>query len=147
MLFRSGRSSAEKRTELAQQLADNDTGAVVLTQPDSIAWLLNVRGNDVSHTPLPLSFAILNTDATVDWFVDPVKVSDAVIAHLGNGISRHAPDALGAALDLLGKAGARVQACPATAASWGFDRLTAAGAAIRRAADPVTLTKAIKTAT
>ncbi|MFT5181271.1 MAG: Xaa-Pro aminopeptidase [Alphaproteobacteria bacterium] len=139
-----GRSSAEKRTELAQKLADNDTGAVVLTQPDSIAWLLNVRGNDVSHTPLPLSFAILNADATVDWFVDPVKVSDAVIAHLGNGISRHAPDALGAALDRLGKAGARVQACPDTAASWVFDRLTEAGADIRRAADPVTLPKSIK---
>ncbi|MDA0654519.1 MAG: aminopeptidase P family protein [Proteobacteria bacterium] len=142
-----GRASAEKRAELAQKLADTDTAAVVLTQSDSIAWLLNVRGNDVSHTPLPLSFAILNADATVDWFVDPAKVSDEVIAHLGNGVARHAPDALGGALDRLGRAGARVQACPDTAAAWVFDRLTAAGADIRRAADPVTLPKAIKNAT
>ncbi|MCZ6509262.1 MAG: aminopeptidase P family N-terminal domain-containing protein, partial [Alphaproteobacteria bacterium] len=139
-----GRASADKRQELAQQLTDNDTAAVVLTQPDSIAWLLNVRGNDVSHTPLPLSFAILNADATVDWFVDPAKVSDALTTHLGNGVSRHVPDRLGKALDRLGKAGSRVQACPDTAASWVFDRLASAGAEIRRAADPVTLPKAIK---
>lgn len=139
-----GRASADKRQELAQQLTDNDTAAVVLTQPDSIAWLLNVRGNDVSHTPLPLSFAILNADATVDWFVDPAKVSDALTTHLGNGVSRHAPDRLGKALDRLGKAGSRVQVCPDTAASWVFDRLASAGAEIRRAADPVTLPKAIK---
>lgn len=139
-----GRASADKRQELAQQLTDNDTAAVVLTQPDSIAWLLNVRGNDVSHTPLPLSFAILNADATVDWFVDPAKVSDALTAHLGDGVSRHAPDRLGKALDRLGKAGSRVQVCPDTAPSWVFDRLASAGAEIRRAADPVTLPKAIK---
>ncbi len=139
-----GRESADKRQELAQQLADSETAAVVLTQPDSIAWLLNVRGNDVSHTPLPLSFAILNADSTVDWFVDPAKVSAELTAHLGNGVSRHDPDALGEALDRLGKAGATVQACPDTAPSWVFDRLTSAGADIRRASDPVTLPKAIK---
>ena len=139
-----GRASAEKRQELTEQLAENDTAAVVLTQPDSIAWLLNVRGNDVDHTPLPLSFAILNADATVDWFVDPAKVSDDLTAHLGNGVTRHQPDALGKALDRLGKAGKRVQACPDTAPSWVFDRLADAKADIRRAADPVTLPKAIK---
>ncbi len=139
-----GRASAEKRQDLAEKLAEDGVAAVVLTQPDSIAWLLNVRGNDVDHTPLPLSFAIVNADATVDWFVDPAKVSDDLTAHLGNGVSQHVPDALGQALDRLGKAGASVQACPDTAPSWVFDRLTAAGADIRRAADPVTLAKAIK---
>ena len=142
-----GISSADKRQELAQKLTDAETAAVVLTQPDSIAWLLNVRGNDVAHTPLPLSFAILNADTTVDWFVDPVKVSDDLVAHLGNGVSRHAPAALGKALDRLGKAGAPVQACPDTAPSWVFERLTGAGADIRRASDPVTLPKAIKNET
>ncbi len=141
-----GRASTEKRAELAQKLTEGDIAATVLTQPDSIAWLFNVRGNDVSHTPLPLSFAILNADATVDWFVDPAKTSQALIAHLGNGVACHDPDAFGPALDRLGDAGARVQACPDTAASWVFDRLTAAGADIRRAADPVTLPKAIKNA-
>jgi len=139
-----GRASADKRQDLAEKLSGNDIDAVVLTQPDSIAWLLNVRGNDVSHTPLPLSFAILNADATVDWFVDPAKVSDELTAHLGNGVSRHKPDGLGKALDKLGKAKSRVQACPDTAPSWVFDRLAGAKADIRRAADPVTLPKAIK---
>lgn len=146
-LIHAGRASAEKRQEVAQKLVDTETGAVVLTQPDSIAWLLNVRGGDVSHTPLPLSFAILNADTTLEWFVDPAKLSDELIAHLGNGVSRYAPDELGPAIDRLGKAGMRVQACPDTAPAWVFDRLTNAGADIRRAGDPVTLPKAIKNET
>jgi Xaa-Pro aminopeptidase len=139
-----GRASTEKRQELTERLTENDTEAVVLTQPDSIAWLLNVRGNDVDYTPLPLSFAILNADTTVDWFVDPAKVSDDLTAHLGNSVRCHKPDALGKALDKLGKAKSRVQACPDTAAAWVFHRLAAAKADIRRAGDPVTLPKAIK---
>src|SRR5262245_21040340 len=65
-----GRLSAEKRAEIAAKLDADGIAAVVLTLPDSIAWLLNVRGGDVSHSPLPLSFAILASDGTVDWFVN-----------------------------------------------------------------------------
>lgn len=137
-----GRSSQDKRADLSASLSHNALDAVVLTQPDSIAWLLNVRGSDVDHTPLPLSFAIVHAEGKLDWFVAPAKLSDALLAHLGVGVAVHAPDDLGAALDAL--AGKRVWMCPDTAASWFFDRLTAAKAEIARGADPVTLPKAIK---
>ncbi len=138
----SGLRSAAKRADLAASLGANALDAVVLTQPDSIAWLLNVRGNDVDHTPLPLSFAIAHADGRFDWFVAPEKLSDALAQHLGSEISIHGPDALGG--ELGGLAQKRVWVCPNSAAAWIFDRLMAGEATIARGPDPVTLSKAIK---
>jgi Xaa-Pro aminopeptidase len=138
----SGRSSADKRADLAVSLTHNGLDAVVLTQPDSIAWLLNVRGSDVDHTPLPLSYAIVPATGDLEWFVASGKLSDALMAHLGEGVAVRDPDAFAAALDTM--SGKRVWVCPDTAAAWVFDRLTAAKADIVRGADPVTLPKAIK---
>src|SRR4029077_14485858 len=54
-----GESAQSKRTRIGRALQEEGVAAVVLTMPESIAWLLNIRGGDVPHTPLPLSFAIL----------------------------------------------------------------------------------------
>ncbi len=137
-----GRSSAEKRAELANELLADHAAAVVLTQPDSIAWLLNIRGGDVDHTPLTLSFAILHDDASVDWFVAPEKVTGGLHDHLGDGVRIQPPDAFAAALD--GLSGKNVGVCPDSVAAWVFTRLEAAGATIGRGRDPITLLKAIK---
>ncbi len=69
-----GRTSADKRSEIAADLVARDLAAAVLTLPDSIAWLLNVRGSDIARTPVPLAFAILHGDGRVDLFTDPEKV-------------------------------------------------------------------------
>jgi len=140
-----GRSSTHKRTSLGEALAREGLDAAVLTQPDSVAWLLNVRGGDVDHTPLVLSFAILDADGAVDWFIAPGKRSDALAAHLGNGVVMHDPDAFAGALD--GLKGRRVLAAPDSAAAWIFDRLERAGAVVLRGSDPVTMSKAIKNET
>jgi Xaa-Pro aminopeptidase len=141
-----GRSSAEKREELAAQLAKAGVAAAVITLPDSLAWLLNVRGGDVVHSPLPLSFGLLHADGGVEWFVDPDKLTPEVTTGLGNAVSVEAPGRLGDALDRLGKAGAKVMADPATAARWVFDRLRAAGAEVVKGDDPCLLPKACKNA-
>src|SRR4051794_23859306 len=60
-----GESACDKRARLARPLAEAGVAAAVLTMPESIAWLLNIRGGDVPHTPLPLSFAILRDDGSV----------------------------------------------------------------------------------
>ncbi len=138
-----GESAADKRARIGKALAGEGAAAAVLTMPESIAWLLNIRGGDVPHTPLPLSFAILKTDGHVTLFIDRRKLTPGLDRHLGNAVAIEAPDRLGAALDALAKAGS-VQADPATAASWVFDRLGAAGAQIHRAADPCLLPKACK---
>ena len=139
-----GKSAAEKRREIGAALAKDAIDAAVLTAPDSIAWLLNIRGGDVPHTPLPLSFAILHADAHVELFIDRRKLASGTEAHLGPEVKAAEPDELGPALDRLGAAKKRVLADPAMAAAWVFDRLSAAGARVQRAADPCQLPKACK---
>ncbi|MGC2413929.1 MAG: aminopeptidase P family N-terminal domain-containing protein, partial [Stellaceae bacterium] len=131
-----GESAAAKRTRIGRALAEDGAAAVVLTSPESIAWLLNIRGGDVPHTPLPLSFAMLRQDGGVTLFIDRRKLAPGLERHLGNGVAIETPERLGPALDQLAASGALVQVDPATAASWIFDRLDAAGARIHRAPDP-----------
>ena len=138
----SGKSSGEKRHEVAQTLEKNGTDAAVLTLPDPVAWLLNVRGSDVGHTPLALSYAILRKDGSVDWFVDQRKLVPGLIETLGNEIAIQPMDDFGKRLSELGAAGAKVRTDPATAAAYVFDQLS--GAEILREEDPCALPKAIK---
>jgi Xaa-Pro aminopeptidase len=140
-----GKPAAEKRSELAASLAASGVDAAVLTAPDSIAWLLNIRGGDVSHTPLPLSFAILKGDATVELFIDRRKLMPDLATHLGNGVTLHGPGDLAAAL--AGFGGKTVQLDPATAPVALATLLTEAGATLHRAADPCVLPKSRKNET
>ncbi|MFN4283294.1 MAG: aminopeptidase P family protein [Alphaproteobacteria bacterium] len=139
-----GRGSADKRAELAANLAAADIAAVVLTLPDSIAWLLNIRGGDVAYAPLPLAFAILHADGRVDLFMDLRKAAPTLQAHLGDEVRLRPREEFGAALDALKDR--RAQADPASAPAWVFDRLEAAGVKIVKAADPCQAPKAKKTA-
>ena len=141
-----GETAQSKRERLARGLAEEGVAAAVLTAPESIAWLLNIRGGDVPHTPLPLSFAILRQDASVSLFIDRRKLLPGLERHLGNAVTVSPPEELGSALDALAAAGGRVEADPATAASWIFDRLEKAGGKIHRASDPCLLPKACKNA-
>jgi len=140
----SGESAHSKRTRLGHALQEEGIAAVVVTMPESIAWLLNIRGGDVPHTPLPLSFAILRQDGSVTLFIDRRKLAPGLERHLGDQVTIAPPEELGPALDDLAGTGARVQVDPATAAAWVFDRLDAANAKIHRAADPCLLPKACK---
>ncbi len=137
-----GETSASKRAALAEKLADRGVEAAVLTLPDSIAWLLNIRGRDVPRTPFPLSFAILRSDATATLFAPAGKIDAALTDHLGSDIAVEPPDALEAALG--GFAGRKVLADPASAADRIFQLLETAGAHVERAADPCQLPKACK---
>ena len=139
-----GESAQSKRARIGRGLAEEGATAAVLTMPESIAWLLNIRGGDVPHTPLPLSFAILRQDGSVTLFIDRRKLVAGIERHLGNGVTVMPPDELGPALEALAAEGSRVQVDPATAACWIFDRLEKAGAKILRAADPCLLPKACK---
>ena len=137
-----GRSSAEKRAEIARGLIARDLAAAVLTLPDSIAWLLNVRGSDIGRTPVALAFAILGADGRVELFTDPGKADDAVRAHLGPEVRVEAPSAFGPALDRLK---GRVAVDRASAPVWVSDRIAAAGQAeVVWERDPCILPKAVK---
>jgi len=137
-----GESAESKRTRIAEDVKGLGADAAVITMPDSICWLLNIRGGDVPHTPFALSFAIQNSDGSVDLFMDARKSSPELVKHLGNAVRLREPKEFTPALDAL--KGKTVIADPGTAASAIFDRLAKAGAKVRRAPDPVQLPKACK---
>jgi Xaa-Pro aminopeptidase len=139
-----GKSAADKRAEIAQRITADNFKAAIISAPDSIAWLLNIRGADVPHTPLPLSFAILHANGDVDLFIDDRKLVPGLNEHLGNRVQILPPSGLGSALDKLGAQKARVLADSATTGAWITDRLTRAGAEVARTADPCALPKACK---
>ncbi len=134
-----GESAADKRKRIADAL---EADAVVITATDSIAWLLNIRGGDVAHTPLPLSFAILRADASVELYTDARKLTPGLERHLGNEVSVQPADGLGAGLDAL--KGQKVLVDTQVAAAWVIERLKGAGAEIVKGTDPVQLPKACK---
>jgi len=139
-----GRSSADKRQEIADWLTAQGADAAVLSALDSIAWAFNVRGQDVSRTPVALAFALVRSDGTADLFVNPEKISPEVQQHLGNGVRLHDRNAFEAALREL--KGQTVAVDPERAVAAIFEALDKAGAKIIPVRDPTILPKAIKNA-
>jgi len=137
-----GKPASEKRETVGAAIASDGCDAAVLTAPDSIAWLLNVRGGDVPRAPMPLSFAILHSSGAVDWFVDPRKLSPGLGEHIGNGVAVEPVENFPSALEALG--GKTVRVDPASAAALVFDGLRAGGATVAAGEDPCALPKACK---
>jgi Xaa-Pro aminopeptidase len=99
-----GKDSADKRVMIGDKIKELNADASLITAQDSIAWLLNVRGSDVPHTPLILSHMILHADGRADWFVPTAKIGPEVAQALGNTVTIKAPDELeGALKELSGK--------------------------------------------
>lgn len=135
-----GQTSDAKRGAIAAQLAAAGQKAVVVTLPDSIAWLFNIRGSDIARIPVPLAFAILFDDATVQLFIDPAKTADLDDAP---GISVLAPAQFAPALAALD---GPVRVDPKTAPLAVFTALEGAGVVVTPADDPCLLPKARKNA-
>ncbi len=87
-----GESHADKRARLAAGLADTGVTSAVITLPDALCWLLNIRGADIPRNPIVQGFAILHSTGGVDLFMDAAKL-DEVRAHLGDDVTCHMPDA------------------------------------------------------
>jgi Xaa-Pro aminopeptidase len=141
-----GASAAEKIDRLEAALEKAGADAAVLTQPDSIAWLLNVRGSDVAHNPVPLAFAILRKGTAPQLFIDGRKLSNAVRSAIADVAEIGEPAALWPALEALGGQAARVLVDPELTADGIARRIAAAGGILVEGQDPVLLPKAVKNA-
>jgi Xaa-Pro aminopeptidase len=137
-----GQSSAAKREAVADWLTDKNLDATVITALDSIAWTFNIRGEDVSRTPVALSFAVLHKDATADLYVERYKLDEAVRAHLGNAVRLHDRAAFAPALEAM--KGQRIAVDPERAVSAIFGALKSGGATVVELRDPTVLAKALK---
>jgi Xaa-Pro aminopeptidase len=139
-----GRSAAEKREDIAALLRDAKQDAAVISDPASVAWLLNIRGGDVPFTPFALGFALVHADAGTELFMDPAKLPEATRAWLGNTVSVAGREALAPALARLG--GKKVRVDTAGSPVWFAQTLRDAGATVVAGPDPCLLPKARKNA-
>ncbi len=137
----SGQSSAAKRALIGTTIKEAGQTAAVLSLPDSIAWLLNIRGSDIARTPVALAFAIVFADGRVTLFTDPAKADAATRAHLGPDVTLQPITAFAQALQSLP---GPVRLDSATAPLWIGDQLLGAGVKIAYDADPCARPKACK---
>jgi len=138
-----GESHASKRSRLAEGLRTAGQTAAVITLPDSLCWLLNIRGADVPKNPVLHGFAVLHDDARVDLFVNPAKLDEAVLEHLEENVLVHPVE--GFSEGLKGLTGP-VRVDKATAPLAVSDILKGAGIEVVWGDDPCRLPKACKNA-
>lgn len=144
---RAGESSQDKRQRLAQSLGQSRLNLLVETQPDNIAWLLNLRGSDVAYTPIPHARALISDTGNVDLCVDQRKLTHDRGHYELHGVALHEPDRFFDVLRQRVKSGDRVGIDPNFAPVGAVAMTHAAGGNPVLGADPLTRLKAIKNAT
>lgn len=140
-----GESSDSKCKRIAKEIVNKGADAVVLTAPDCLCWLLNIRGNDVPYTPVILCYGLLDATGRMDLYLDEKRMKPEVFAQLGSGVHIRPPDALEGDLKALSEK--RVMLDAAQAPIWFYQQLCAAKAVIIEEADPSLLPKACKNIT
>lgn len=141
-----GRSSEEKLQEVQKKLADDGQDAVILTLPDSIAWLFNIRGSDIAHNPVPLAFAIVPAKGKPEIFIAAEKLDREARAHLAAVARVSAPEALKARVAALKSGRKRVRLDTGHAAFW-FGRALGGAKGFVAGTDPCIALKAVKNKT
>jgi Xaa-Pro aminopeptidase len=142
-----GEAEADKLARIQDEINKLGTDALVLSDSHAVAWTFNIRGADVAHTPLPLSYALVPKEGRPTIFIDHRKLSNASRDHLEQSADVREPDALTSELTALARGGARISLDSATAADALSRLVTDAGGKVVRGADPVSLLKAVKNGT
>lgn len=135
-----GQTAADKINNAVAKMAEKDVDAVILSLPESVCWLLNIRGHDLPNTPAVLAYAILLQSGEVKLFIDEGRVSDKVKKHLGGKVKIIADQML--EKELKGLKGKRVMVDPASTPQWFFNKLKKSH--IVRGEDPCMMPKACK---
>lgn len=139
-----GMGHEEKLAAAGRAIADAGADAAVIAALDSVAWLLNIRGTDVTCTPVPRAFVLAFADGRAELFTEPEKVTPALATALGSRVTIHPRTRFAERLDELGASGARVLVDPDSTVYAVFSRLQAAGARVIEGRDPCVMPKAIK---
>jgi Xaa-Pro aminopeptidase len=143
----SGEAEAEKLKRIRLEIAKLGADALVLSDSHGVAWTFNIRGADVSHTPLPLSYALVPKEGRPIVFIDYRKLSNSSRDHLEQSADVEEPDRLAPRLAELARRGASIALDSATAADALSRLIKGAGGKPLPGGDPVTLLKAVKNLT
>ena len=142
-----GDTAQAKLARIQAEIAKLKGDALVVSDPHNVAWAFNIRGADVSHTPLPLSFARVPREGRPALYIDGRKLSNETRDYLETLADVREPAAFADDLKALGAAKATVRLDSATAADALARLIAEAGGKLVRGADPITLMKAVKNAT
>lgn len=138
-----GKPAADKIAELQARLKEEGQNAVILTLPDSICWLFNIRGSDVAHNPVVLAFAIVPASGKAELFIAPDRLEPEARAEVAPVAKLLPPAMLASRLKELKAKGKRVRLDTESAAYWFETKL--GSKLIVRGQDPCIVPKAIKT--
>lgn len=142
-----GESSAAKRQRIAAQLRAQSADALLLSQNESINWLLNIRGTDIPALPVVNAFAVLYSNATLDFFIKPSRLDSQFSSHVGNDVSVYPAGKLNEVLQRLGEDSLTVWLDSANTNAACALQLQQYGARLLDQVDPCLLAKACKNAT
>lgn len=136
-----GKSFAEKLAAVRKEMEAAGAEALLLPALDEIAWLLNIRGNDVHCNPVAVSYLLVEKQG-VHYFIQPRKVTAGLASYLStNGISVHAYEEIEDYLRNLTSRNILVNPAKTNYAIYSAIR---PGCRIIEGASPVTLLKAIR---
>jgi len=141
-----GQPATDKIEAVTGLLAENGEDAVVLSDPASTAWLLNIRGGDIPCTPFCLGYTVVEASGVVTLFTDRRKITPAVRAWLPDSVMVQPMTALSSAMETLGRDGRTVRLDSDSGASWFATRIEEAGGTVVVGEDPCALPKARKNA-
>ena len=142
-----GEAEADKLDSIRAEIGKLAVDALVLSDSHAVAWTFNIRGGDVAHTPLPLSYALVPKAGRPTVFIDHRKLSNATRDHLERAADVREPDALVPELTALAQSSASIALDSATAADALSRLIKAAGGKAVPGNDPTSLLKAVKNAT
>ncbi|AIJ54245.1 hypothetical protein C086_01333 [Brucella abortus F6/05-3] len=140
----SGHEAKDKISEMKAAVAASGASATVLTDPSSVAWVFNIRGKDVSNTPLPLSFAIIPAQGEPELFIDERKLAIEPRAYLTQLAKLSAPADLEGHLGARAARGESILLDPVLAAEKLRLIVTSAGGSVIEGKDPARIPRAIK---
>ncbi len=139
-----GESAPERRQRIGKIVSDAGADRLVLSLPDNMAWLMNVRGGDVAYNPMPQGFIILAANGKADWFIDDTKLARARTDINLEGVTVHAPGTFLTTLADYANTHETIWIdgnwCPAICAQ----TVARAGGTVHDAPDPVLHAKALK---
>src|SRR5579871_5266828 len=139
-----GEAEAGKLARIQGEIDKLGTDALVLSDSHAVAWTFNIRGADVAHTPLPLSYALVPKEGRPTIFIDHRKLSNATRDHLEQSADVREPAEMAPQLMALAKSGSAIALDSATAADALSRMITSGGGKVLRGSDPVALLKAVK---
>jgi Xaa-Pro aminopeptidase len=139
-----GEPAEQKRARIAEELANLRADALVISDPHAVAWTFNIRGADVAHTPLPISFAIVPREDRPSIYIDGRKLSNDVRNRLETIADVRAPGDFEHALIALGQRKRMVRIDQATAADALCRLIKSAGGTVVPGVDPIGMMKAVK---